>query len=92
MRPIISQDKILEIVINKHYTGSVFRLLLFFMAITEYDNRIKYYTQKEISQKIKMTQSEVSAAIRTLDTDGIIKKDGRDWYFSDELLVKGNSK
>ena len=92
---MLSQDKVLEIVTEKRYTGDTLRVLLFFISMTEYDNRIKNYTQKKISEKIKINQSKVSTAIRMLEADKIIYKhddETRDFYFSDTLLTKGTKK
>lgn len=91
---MISQDKMQEIVTEKRYTGDTLRVLLFFITITEYDNRIRGYTQKKIAEKINITQSKVSSAIKCLIEDGIIYKDDetRDFYFSNDLLVKGTQK
>ena len=91
---MLNQDKILEIVTEKRYTGDTLRVLLFFISITEYDNRIRGYTQSKIAEKIKITQSKVSTAVKTLIADSIIFKDEdtRDYYFSDDLLVKGTQK
>lgn len=91
---MLNQDKVLEIITEKRYTGDTLRVFLFFISITEYDNRIKGYTQKKISEKIKINQSKVSTAIKDLESDGIIFKDEetRDYYFTDELLTKGVQK
>lgn len=86
---IICQSKMQEVLINKNYVGDTLRVLLFFMSVTEYGNRIKYFTQREISDKIKMGQSKVSAAVKALVADNIIYKEGRDFYFNDDLLIKG---
>jgi hypothetical protein len=86
---IICQSKMQELLVNKSYVGDTLRVLLFFISITEYGNRIKYYTQREISEQIKVNQAKVSAGIKALVADNIIYKDGRDYYFNDELLIKG---
>jgi len=91
---MLSQDRVMEIISEKRYTGDTLRVFLFFIAVTEYDNRIKGYTQKKIAEKIKITQSKVSSAMKMLIDDGIIYKDEdtRDYYFAGDLLQKGTYK
>jgi len=92
---MLSLDKVLEIITEKRYTGDTLRVLLFFIAMTEYDNRIKNFTQKKISEKIKISQSKVSLAIKTLEADKIIYRpddEEKMYYFSEELLIKGTQK
>jgi len=92
---MLSQDKVLQIITEKKYTGDTLRVLLFFIAVTDYDNRIKNFTQKKISEKIKISQSKVSLAIKALQADKIIympDDDEKMFYFSDDLLTKGTYK
>jgi len=92
---MLSQDKVLEIVTEKRYTGDTLRVLLFFISMTEYDNRIKNYTQKKIAEKIKINQSKVSSAIKILEADKIIfqpDEEVKEYYFSEQLLTKGTHK
>jgi len=86
---VVNQEKVQEMIKNKKYTGETLRLLLFFMSVVEYDNRIKAYTQTQIAEKISMRQPQISRAIKDLESDRIIIKDGRDFYFSTEFLTKG---
>ena len=92
---MLSQDKVLEIVTEKRYTGDTLRVLLFFISMAEYDNRIRNYTQKKIAEKIKINQSKVSTAVKILEADKIIYKpddETKEYYFSDSLLTKGTHK
>ena len=70
-------------------TGETWRLLMFYIGHMQYDNRIKTCTQREISEKIGMAQSHVSKANKALLENGIIVKEGRDYYFSDKFVKKG---
>ena len=56
----------------------------------DFNNRIKTFRQTDIAKEIKGNQSNVSRSIKRLEQDGIIKKDGNDWYFSDKY-IKGAS-
>jgi len=68
------------------------RMLFFYMGVVEYDNRIKNYTQQEISEMTNIPQPNVSKATKKLVEDGIIYKDGRDYYFNDKYILKGVKK
>jgi hypothetical protein len=71
------------------FPGETLRLLFFYIGVVQYDNRIKYYSQKEIAEMINMAAPNVSVANKNLLEAGIIYKDGRDYYFNDKYLVKG---
>jgi len=86
---VVNQEKVQDMIRNKKYNGETLRLLLFFMSIVEFDNRIKAYTQKQIAEKTGMKQPQISRASKELEIDNIIFKDGRDYYFNDEFLTKG---
>jgi DNA-binding MarR family transcriptional regulator len=86
---VVNQEKVEEMIKSKKYTGETLRLLLFFMSVVEYDNRIKAYTQAQIAEKTSMRQPQISRAMKDLEKDEIIIKDGRDYYFSTEFLAKG---
>lgn len=87
---VVNQEKVQEILKNKKYKGESLRLLLFFMSIVEYDNRIKSYTQIQIAEKTAMKQPQISRAMKELESDGLIYKDGRDYYFNEDFLTKGS--
>jgi DNA-binding transcriptional ArsR family regulator len=74
---------------NIKFGGETLRLFLFYIGIVEYDNKIKRYTQVEISEMIGMAAPNVSNANKKLLEAGIIYKDGRNYYFNDKYLVKG---
>jgi len=73
----------------RRYTGEVASLLLFFMGVVEYDNRIKYHTQEEIADILKMARPNISKAIKVLVKDDVIRKIGRDYYWNEEYIMKG---
>jgi len=74
------------------YAGETIRLFLFYMGVVEYDNKIKRYTQPEISEMINIAVSNISKAKKILEADGIIYKDGRDFYINEKYLIKGLKK
>jgi DNA-binding MarR family transcriptional regulator len=89
----LNQDKVIEICSNKRYSGSIMRVFYYFHGVVEYGNRIPYLSQSAISKILKMSQPDVSNAIKILEEDRIIfkKQPYKDYYFSEDLLVKGNS-
>jgi len=70
-------------------SGETWRLMMFYIGVVQYDNRIKAYTQREIAEMTDMAQPNVSNANKALLEAGIIIKDGRDYYFSDKFVKKG---
>ena len=71
------------------YAGETLRLFLFYIGIVEYDNKIRRYTQPEISEMINVAVPNISKANKILVENGIIYKDGRDFYINEKYLLKG---
>lgn len=87
---VVNQEEIKKIIQDKKkYTGETLRLLLFFMSIVEYDNRIKGYTQTQIAEIMGVKQPQISRAMKELESSGIIVKEGKDYYFNSNFLTKG---
>jgi len=74
------------------YAGETLRLFFFYMGVVEYDNKIKRYTQPEISEMTNISRPNISKAKKILEADGIIYKDGRDFYINEKYLIKGLKK
>jgi hypothetical protein len=71
------------------FNGETLRLFLFYIGVVEYDNKIRRYTQQEISEMTTIAQPNVSKFTKTLIEAGIIYKEGKDYYINDKYLVKG---
>jgi hypothetical protein len=71
------------------FNGETLRLFLFYIGAVQYDNRIKRYTQAEISEITTIAQSNISKFNKLLLQAGIIYKDGRDYYLNDKYVMKG---
>jgi len=82
------QPSFLKLAQNQNYSASA-RLLFFYMAVAEYDNRIKKFTQQEISETLNIARPNISKANKVLESDGVIYKDGHDYYFSEDFILKG---
>lgn len=71
---------------DKKYTGETYRLFFTLLEKIDYNNRIKSFTQTSLGNELGISQSNVSKGLKILKNDGLIYKDGRDWYFSDEYV------
>ena len=71
------------------FGGQSLRLMLFYMGHVQYNNKIKYFTQREIAERTDIPQPNVNNANKALLEAGIIIKDGRDYYFSEKFIKKG---
>ena len=75
-----------KVVLQKKYTGETFRVLFTLLEMIDFNNRIKTFRQVDIADILKISQSNVSRALKVLKEDNIIYKQGHDWYFSDEFV------
>ena len=71
------------------HAGETLRLMLFYMSILDYNNRIRNLPQREIAERINMTRPNVSKANKALEKAGVITRIGRDYYFNDKYMLKG---
>jgi hypothetical protein len=74
---------------SKKYRGESLRLFLFYMGVVEYDNKIPRITQVEIAEILNIAVPNICVAKKALLEDGIIYKDGRDYYLDERFLLKG---
>lgn len=79
-----------DLIFEKDYKFTDVKVLMILLRRLDFNNRIKTFRQTDIAKEIKGNQSNVSRSIKRLEQDGIIKKDGNDWYFSDKY-IKGAS-
>lgn len=75
-----------KIVLQKKYTGETFRVLFILLEMIDFNNRIKTFRQVDIADILKISQSNVSRALKVLKDDNIIYKQDHDWYFSDKFV------
>jgi hypothetical protein len=71
------------------FTGESLRLFLFYIGSVEYDNKIKYYKQREIAEITNISRANISEANNNLLNAGVIYKDGKNYYFNDKYVMKG---
>lgn len=82
-----------HLILEKKYTITELRVLFSLKNRIDFNNRIKGFRQTEIAKEINSSQANVSRAIKKLEKDYIIKKDGLDYYFNDKYIkFAGNEK
>lgn len=77
-----------SLILEKEYSMPELKTLIALKKRLDFNNRIKGFKQAEIAEEIKSSQPNVSKALQRLEKDGIIRKDGIDWYFTD-AYIKG---
>jgi len=75
-----------NLILENEYGMPELKTLVALQTRLDFNNRIRTFTQTEIAKEIKSSQPRVSKAIQKLEVDGIIEKDGLEWYFSDKYI------
>lgn len=81
-----------DLIFEKDYKFTDVKVLMILLKRLDFNNRIKTFRQIDIAKEIKSNQSNISRSIKRLEQDGIIKKDGNDWYFSDKYIKGAGNK
>ena len=71
---------------KENYNNLTFRLLFTLIKRIEFNNRISTFRQSELARILKTHQPKVSASLKVLEEDGIIKKSGYDYYFTPKFI------
>jgi DNA-binding MarR family transcriptional regulator len=80
--------KLDDLVMEKKYNVTELRTLIALRRRLDFNNRIKGFRQSDLAKEIGTGQPNVSKALKTLERDCIIRKEGVDYYFSD-TYIKG---
>ena len=81
-----------EFILEKKYNTTDLKLLLALKRRLDFNNRIKTFIQSELAEEIESHQANVSKSLKKFMDDGIIEKDGHDFYFNDRFIKgAGNS-
>jgi DNA-binding MarR family transcriptional regulator len=80
--------KILELLVGGKITLTDVKVLLALENRIDYNNRIKGFKQIDISNEAKVTQANVSRALKKFRENKIIAREGVDYYFT-EQYIKG---
>ena len=78
-----------NLILEKKYTITELRVLFLLKKRLDFNNRIKGFKQIDLASEIGTSQGNISRAIKRLENDLIIKRDGIDFYFND-IYIKGS--
>jgi len=71
---------------QKKYNALTCRVLFALMERIDFNNRIKTFRQVELADMLEAHQPKISASLRILEQDGVIKKSGHDYYFTPKFV------
>jgi len=71
---------------KKDYSNLTFRLLFALTERMEYNNRIRTFRQSELAQELGVHQPHISASLKVLEKDDVIKKKNHDYYFHPQFV------
>jgi len=74
------------LITKKDYNNLTFRLLFELLRRIEFNNRIKTFRQAELANLLGAHQPHVSASLKVLEKDGVIKKSNHDYYFTPKFI------
>lgn len=75
-----------ELILEKNYNSTILRILICLKIRLDFNNRIKSFKQSDLAREAKTSQPCVSRALKQLENDKIIYKDGLDYYFNDKFI------
>jgi hypothetical protein len=81
-----------KLVLDKKYNSVDLRLIVALKEKLDFNNRISNFTQKEIAERVGSTQPKISRALKKLEEDEVIFKDGLDYYFNDSYIKGAGNK
>jgi len=71
-----------NLIMEKDYKLLDLKTLFILKKRLDFNNRIKTFRQSELAKELDSSQANISRAIKKLENDGIIMKDGHDYYFN----------
>jgi DNA-binding MarR family transcriptional regulator len=71
---------------QKKYNALTFRVLFALMERIDFNNRIKTFRQVELADMLEAHQPKISASLKVLESDGVIKKSNHDYYFTPKFV------
>ena len=75
-----------DLVMEGKYSSYELKTLIVLKRRIDFNNRIKGFRQADLAKEIGSSQSRVSNALKRLIADGIIRRDGIDYYFTDTYI------
>lgn len=74
------------LIMEKNYNSVELKTLISLKRRLDFNNRIKAFKQTDIAKEINSSQANVSRALKKLENDKIIYKDGLDYYFNTNYI------
>lgn len=74
------------LIMEKNYNSVELKTLISLKRRLDFNNRIKAFKQIDIAKEINSSQANVSRALKKLENDKIIYKDGLDYYFNTDYI------
>jgi hypothetical protein len=82
-----------ELLVDREYPALTLRVLSLLLTKLDYNNRIRGFRQSDLADRLNSSQANVSRALKLLENDKIILRDGIDYYFNDRYVkYAGDSK
>lgn len=81
-----------ELLLTKKYTGLTYRVLMALQMRIDFNNRIKGFRQSDLAKQLNTSQANISRALKVLEDDKIIYRDGVDYYFSKQYIKGAGDK
>ena len=80
-----------KLILEKNYSGLTIKVLTALKLRYDFNNYIKYFTQKMLASEIKSTQPKVSECLKILKKDKIIIFDAdKNLYYFNLKFFKGS--
>jgi DNA-binding MarR family transcriptional regulator len=83
-------ERICRMLKHKNYNTITFRLFFELLDRIEFNNRIKTFRQAELAEILKVHQPKISASLKILEKDEVIKKVNHDYYFTPKFIRYAN--
>jgi DNA-binding MarR family transcriptional regulator len=75
-----------DLIINEGYSMPEIKTLISLQRRLDINNRIKAFKQADLAEEIDSSQFNVSRALKRLEKDGVIIRNGLGYYFSEKYI------
>jgi DNA-binding MarR family transcriptional regulator len=75
-----------NLIMEKRYNMVDLKLIIALRRRLDFNNRIQTFRQYEFAEELESSQANISRALKKLIDDGIVYKDGHDFFFSDKYI------
>lgn len=88
----MKKDFLSFLILKSNYKFLEIKVITYLIENLDFNNRIQSFKQKDIANYIGSTQPKVSNALKKLEDENIIYKNGNDYYFSDKFIKYASNK